>query len=370
MSEKLAIQGGAPVRSKPFPNWPVFDERELDALRRVLYSGQWGCTSGSEVHEFEEQFAAFCGAQYGLCMTSGTSALETALWAVGVEPGDEVIVPACTYMATAVAVLAAGAIPVVADIDESITIDPKDVEARIGPRTRAVIPVHMWGLSCDMNAIMDIAERHDLLVVEDACQAVGGAYEGRMLGAIGHAGAFSFNYFKNMTAGEGGLVVCDDKDLGEWVYGVLGHAGKQIDAIRSKEGRKMDGWNYRMTEFQAAILLVQLARAEEQKRRRMENADYLRARLAEIDGIGEVPHSPEQNYYSFMFKYDARYFKGLPKKKFKEALAAEGIPTFCSPGDQYPAYRSPHFHSPVEWDARKAAERRARGVPYVLLWIL
>jgi dTDP-4-amino-4,6-dideoxygalactose transaminase len=149
-----------------------------------------------------------------------------------------------------------------------------------------------------------------------------------------------------MTSGEGGVVVCDDEDLGEWVYGILGHAGKQIDAIQAKEGRKLDGWNFRMTEFQAAILLAQLDRAEGQVRKRMDNADYLRSRFAEIEGIGAVPHSPEQNYYSFMFKYDAGGFKGVPKKKFDQALKAEGIPTFCSPGSQFPAYRSPNFHCP------------------------
>ena len=141
---------------------------------------------------------------------SGTYALTAAVIALGIGPGDEVLVPAHTYMATAMAVLAAGAIPVIVDVDESITIDPDAVDDAVGPRTRAVIPVHMWGAACAMDRIMEVAARHDLLVLEDTCQGIGGGYEGRKLGTIGHAGAFSFNYYKNITAGEGGAVCTAD----------------------------------------------------------------------------------------------------------------------------------------------------------------
>lgn len=187
-------------------------QTEIDSVARVLLSGKiFRYGQAGECERFEKRYAKFLGVKHVYMTASGTNAITAAVIGLRVGPGDEVLVPACTYMATAVAVLAAGAIPVVVDIDESITLDPKAVEKAIGPRTKAIIPVHMWGLPCDMNAIMKIAKRHKLLVIEDACQAVGGGYEGRMLGAIGDAGAFSFNYYKNMTAGEGGAVVTNDE---------------------------------------------------------------------------------------------------------------------------------------------------------------
>ena len=191
-------------------------QKEIDAITEVLLSGElFRYHPGGQCERFEKRFAKLLGVKH-VCMTSsGTTALTAALAGLGIGPGDEVLVPACTYMASLVSVLGAGAIPVVVDIDETITIDPRAVEDAVGPRTRAVMPVHMWGLACDMKAIMRVARRHKLFVVEDACQAVGGAYEGRMLGSIGHAGGFSFNYYKNMTCGEGGAVVTNNADVAQ-----------------------------------------------------------------------------------------------------------------------------------------------------------
>ncbi|MHC4715149.1 MAG: DegT/DnrJ/EryC1/StrS family aminotransferase, partial [Planctomycetota bacterium] len=186
-------------------------EKEIEAVRRAIESGRlFRYGIGRECEKFERRWAKYLGVRHAALTSSGTTALTAALIGLGIGPGDEVIVPSVTYMATAVSVLAAGAIPIIVDIDDTITIDPKAVEAAAGPRTRAVIPVHMWGLSCDMRAIMRVARKKKLLVVEDACQAVGGAYEGRMLGAIGHAGAFSFNYYKNISCGEGGGFVTNN----------------------------------------------------------------------------------------------------------------------------------------------------------------
>jgi dTDP-4-amino-4,6-dideoxygalactose transaminase len=186
-------------------------QEEVDAIARVLLSGKmFRYGIGGECERFEKRYAKLLGVKHVCLTSSGTTALTAALAGLGVGPGDEVLVPACTYMATAVGVLAAGAIPVVVDIDESITISPKAIGAAVGPRTRAVLPVHMWGLPADMDAVMRVARKKKLLVVEDACQGVGGAYEGHMLGSIGHAGAFSFNYYKNMTCGEGGAVSTND----------------------------------------------------------------------------------------------------------------------------------------------------------------
>jgi dTDP-4-amino-4,6-dideoxygalactose transaminase len=170
---------------------------------------------GSQCDTFETRYAKYLGVKHFALAASGSNALAAAMTAVGLGPGDEVIIPAHTYMATATSVLAVGAIPLIVDVDETITIDPKAVEAAIGPRTRAVVPVHMWGAACDMDAIMDVARRRNLIVIEDACQGVGGGYEGRKLGSIGHIGAFSFNYYKNMTCGEGGGVAINDDALAE-----------------------------------------------------------------------------------------------------------------------------------------------------------
>ena len=186
-------------------------QTEIDAVAEVIRSKKlFRYDIGDQCATFEKRWAKYLDVKFAHLCASGTSALTAALSGLRIGPGDEVIVPAHTYMASAAAVLAAGAIPVIAEIDDTITIDPDSIDDLIGPRTRAVIPVHMWGQDCDMDRIMKIARKRKVLVIEDACQAVGGFYEGRACGSIGHAGAFSFNYFKNMTCGEGGAVVTND----------------------------------------------------------------------------------------------------------------------------------------------------------------
>ncbi len=187
-------------------------QKEIDAIARVLLSGKvFRYDIGGECGRFERRFARYLGVKHATLCSSGTAALTAALVGVGVGPGEEVLVPACTYMATAISVLAAGAIPVVVDIDESLGMDPEAAEDAIGPRTRAIVPVHMWGLPCDMAPLMGVARRHKVLVVEDVSQAVGGGYRGRKLGSFGRAAGFSFNYYKNITCGEGGAVVTKTK---------------------------------------------------------------------------------------------------------------------------------------------------------------
>ena len=235
-------------------------QKEADAVAKVLLSGKiFRYNIGGECGRFERRYAKLLGVKHVCLTSSGTTALTAALAGLGIGPGDEVIVPACTYMATAVAVVAAGAIPIIVDIDDSITIDPRAVEAAIGPRTRAVIPVHMWGLACDMAAIMRVAKRRRLFVVEDACQCVGGAYEGRAIGSIGHAGAFSFNYYKNMTCGEGGAVVTNDDQVAQG-------ARCMVDCCNFYwTGRKADVVPFisngaRASELEGAMLNAQLDR--------------------------------------------------------------------------------------------------------------
>jgi dTDP-4-amino-4,6-dideoxygalactose transaminase len=237
-------------------------QKEADAIARTITGGKlFRYGIGRECERFERRYARYLGVKHAYMTSSGTAALTAALAGFGVGPGDEVLVPACTYMATAVSVLAAGAIPVVVDIDESLLIDPRAVDEAVGPRTRAVVPVHMWGLACDMNAIMRVARRRKLLVVEDACQAVGGGYKGRKLGSIGQAGAFSFNYYKNMTCGEGGAVVTNDDTAAQRARCMTDCCGFYWT------GRRQDVMPFasngsRASEIEGAMLNVQLDRID------------------------------------------------------------------------------------------------------------
>jgi dTDP-4-amino-4,6-dideoxygalactose transaminase len=238
----------------------VVGQEEIDAIAQVIRSGalfRYGI--GSECERFERRYAEYLDTGHVALTCSGTYALTSAVIALGIGPGDEVLVPAHTYMATAMAVLAAGAIPVIVDVDESITIDPDAIHDAVGPRTRAVIPVHMWGAACAMDRIIAVAARHDLLVLEDTCQAIGGAYEGRKLGTIGHAGAFSFNYYKNMTAGEGGAVCTADDGIAERVRCAIDPCHFYWQG-RTDQQKPFAGNGARASEIMGAMLNVQLDR--------------------------------------------------------------------------------------------------------------
>jgi len=237
-------------------------EEEIEAIARVIRSGQlFRYRDDSECERFEKRYAADLGVGEFALAASGTYGLAAGLVGLGIGPGDEVLVPAHTYMATATAVLAVGAIPVIVDIDESVTISPAAIRDAIGPHTRAIIPVHMWGAACNMDAIMEIAARHDLLVLEDVCQGIGGSYEGRKLGSIGHAGAFSFNFFKNMSGGEGGGIATSDPKVAE-------RARCYIDPChfywqgRGDATKPFAGVGARASELMGAMLNVQLNRLD------------------------------------------------------------------------------------------------------------
>ena len=240
----------------------IIGQEEIDALARVINSKalfRYGI--GHECERFETRYAAYLGAKHFSLAASGSYALTAAMIGLGIGPGDEVLVPAHTYMASATSVLATGAIPVIVDVDESITIDPAALEAAIGPRTRAVIAVHMWGTTCDMDSIMAIARRRKLLVIEDTCQAVGGGYKGRKLGTIGDIGAYSFNFYKNMTAGEGGGVVTNDHAVATRVNCVIDpcHA---FWTGRNEDDKPFAGNGARASELTGAVLNVQLDRID------------------------------------------------------------------------------------------------------------
>ncbi|HUQ77519.1 MAG TPA: DegT/DnrJ/EryC1/StrS family aminotransferase [Patescibacteria group bacterium] len=328
-ASELAINGGTPVRTEPFGQWPVFGPEEEELLLTALRSGVWGSIDGTFVKDFEGEFAALHDARHGVATVNATMGLSVALKAVGIEPGDEVLVPPYTFIATASAALMLGAIPVFVDVDpETLLIDPSLIEAAITPRTRAIVPVHHGGSPADMDGVMAAARRHGLRVVEDAAQAHGAAWRGRPVGAIGDVGVFSFQSSKPVNAGEGGIMLTDDDEIDEllWSYRNVGRrrGGEWYEHVRL-------GWNLRMTEFQAAVLIGQLRRMPEQQARRTAAAAYLHAELARIPGVvplrvpdGVTAHS----WYTYHWRWLGEAEGGLTKREFARALQAEGVPTF------------------------------------------
>ena len=341
---RLAITGGDRIRKKPFPSWPQFDDRELNALEQVLRSGNWGGQPfpNTKAREFGERFAAFQDARFGICAVNGTAALEVALRATGIEAGDEVIVPAYTWVATALAVVYLNAVPVFVDVDaDTYCMDPDALVGAVTDRTRAVIPVHLAMCIADMDRIGQIAEQHDLTVIEDCAHMHGGRWKGKGVGSIGDMGCFSFQSSKVITSGEGGIILTNRAELAQRCQSLV-HVGHKEPGYDSFDGRML-GWNYRITEFQAAVLLAQLERLDDQTRIREENATYLSGRLKEIGGVRPLVHDPRATrlaYYQYLFRYSPEEFKGLARDRFIEALNAEGIP--CESW-YLPVHRSPLF---------------------------
>ena len=306
---------------------------------RYLRSGEWWY--GEKVRQFEREFADFQGAAYGVTCTNGTTAIEMGLRALGVVAGDEVIVPPYTFIATATAVVTVGAVPVFADIDpETLCLDPDDAARKISPRTRAIIPVHVGGRIADMVRINELAKSHNLAVLEDAAHAWGSQSEGRGAGTIGRCGTFSFQVSKNLTAGEGGILVTDDKDLADLCRS-FSHCGRTEGSAWYDHNNL--GSNLRMTEFQAAILLAQLARLEEHVARRQRNAALLDEALADIPAIHQLAQAPRmtrRSYHMYIFRLNQTEL-GISRERFIEALQAEGVP--ASEGWYRPLYRNGVF---------------------------
>ena len=341
--EKLAYYGGNKTISRSFP-WPVYGEKELQALKKVVESGVWGITSDPEssVSRLEKAFAAYLGVKHAVAVVNGSVALRLSLMAAGVKPGDEIIVPPMSFIATASVVIEVNCVPVFVDIDpDTYNIDPDKIEEAITSRTKAIIPVHFAGNACAMDKIMEIAARHHLYVIEDACHAHGAEYRNRKLGSIGHTGCFSFQSSKNMCSGEGGIAVTDDDTLHEKISS-LHNVGRKPGGAWYEHFNL--GCNYRMTQFQAALLLIQLERLEEEVVKRDSNGLYLSELLNEIDGITPLLRAPEatkHSYHLFPFKYERSKFNNISKKEFAELLAAEGVPCFM--GYPEPIYRQPVF---------------------------
>ena len=343
---KLAITGGAPLNTDPAKlssPWPVYGEAERNALEKVLNSNIWG-TLGPCVEAFCKRFTAYQGVPYGIAVNNGTISMEIALRAMGIGRGDEVIIPPYSFYATASCVCMVGATPVFADIDmETYNISPESIEKAITPKTKAIIPVHLGGLACDMDRIMEIARKNNLYVIEDAAQSNGSEWMGRKLGSIGDVGSFSFQASKNLNAGEGGFITVRDEKLYDLIWSIH-NCGRDIHG---------GGWhhhvnvstNARMTEWQAAILDAQMNKHEAESDMRIKIADFLSENLAQFPFINLRKidkRITRDTYHLYLFRYQKDQLKGVPKKKFLEALRAEGIPV----SDGYiPMYRQPVFES-------------------------
>jgi dTDP-4-amino-4,6-dideoxygalactose transaminase len=338
-SDRLALLGGEPACNAAWPNWPIHDETEEAQLLEVLRSGEWWY--GEKVQQFEREFAAFQGAAYAVTCTNGTTAIEMGLRALGVTAGDEVIVPPYTFIATATAVVTIGGVPVFADIDpDTLCLDPQDVARKISPRSRAIVPVHVGGRTADMDRINGLAKKHNLAVLEDAAHAWGSKCDGRGAGTLGRCGTFSFQVSKNITAGEGGILVTDEKDLADLCRS-FSHCGRTEGSAWYDHNYL--GSNLRMTEFQAALLLAQLARLEEHVARREQSANLLDEALADIPAIRQLAPAPRmtrRSYHMYIFRLNQTEL-GISRERFLEALQAEGVP--ASEGWYRPLYRNGVF---------------------------
>lgn len=353
-SSTLAILGGEPTRTRPFSRWPIFDPHEREQLEEVLTSGSWGGfpSPNRKAAEFAAAFAAYHGARFAIPTTSGTSALEVALKALGIGPGDEVIVPALTFAATPYAAIACMARPIFADVTAAnACIDPASVERLITGSTKAIIPVHYGASLTDLDALTEIARVHSIPIVEDCAHVPGAQWRDRGVGTYGALGCFSFQSSKPMTAGEGGMILVNDPDLEQRCQSLI-NCGRRRSGD-TFEGPLM-GANYRMTEWQCAILLAQLSRLSAQIEHKSRAATRLRERLGTIKGLNPVARDPRvtrETIYAFIFLVDEAAL-GVSRNRFVRAMRAEGIP--CGVGNE-PVYRSPLF--PLEsGEYRKACE--------------
>jgi dTDP-4-amino-4,6-dideoxygalactose transaminase len=335
---KLAIKGGTPVRTQLFPAYNTIGEEEKQAVMKVLDSGNlsqflgtWSedFLGGPMVRKLEENWATALNVAHAISVNSNTSGLFAAMGAIGIQPGDEVIVSPYTMTASAIAPVVYGGVPVFADIHpDSFCLDPKSIEQNITPRTKAILVVHIMGHPADMDAIMAIAKKHRLIVIEDCAQAPMGKYKGRYVGTIGDMGIFSLNYHKHIHTGEGGIIVTNNKDLAEKVQLIRNHAETVVEAKGSSDLTNMIGYNYRMTEVEAAIGIEQLKKLPALLEQRIENVMFLNEKLGSLDGINAQPYvdpSSIHTYYMQPFKYNSAII-GVHRNEFVAAIKAE-IPT-------------------------------------------
>jgi dTDP-4-amino-4,6-dideoxygalactose transaminase len=337
---RLAIEGGQPLRKRPFAPWPSFSQEEITAAMRVLASGKVNYWTGDEGREFEAEFAAFTGSKHAVALANGTVALELALQVLGICPGDEVIVPSRTFIASASCVVMCGARPVFADVDrdsQNATVDT--VRAVLSTRTRAIVAVHLAGWPCDMDPILDLAQEHQLKIVEDCAQAHGATYKGRSVGSIGDAGAFSFCQDKIMsTGGEGGMLTTNDRELWSRAWAFKDH-GKNYDTVYQRQHppgyqwlHESFGTNWRMTEMQSAVGRVLLRKLPHFVQTRQKMAGLLAKRFSAMPGLRVTtpPDHLSHSYYKYyVFLKADRLREEWNRQRIIDAINAEGVPCFA-----------------------------------------
>lgn len=350
---RLAIFGGSPVRRTPYPKHTAIGKEEINAAIKVLREGiisdfegsnnEW-FLGGKEVKAFEKEWARHFKCKYAISMNSATSGLMAAVGAAGIGPGDEVITTPWTMTATPTAILVYNAVPIFADIEkDTFCISTESIKNNITPRTKAIMPVHIYGSTCDMDAIMDIAKKHSLIVIEDAAQSPDVSYKGKKVGTIGHMGIHSLNCHKIIQTGEGGVVTTDDDELANRLYLIRNHAEAAIATGRKvKSIVNMLGWNYRLTELQAAIGRRQLKRLPVLLERRKRLVDYLNGKLSKYDGLllPKVRQGCGHSFYRYALRLDPSKIK-IKAPRIVQALNAEGMDFYPGymPLNQFPLYQ-------------------------------
>ena len=348
----LALNGGTAVRTKPYPDWPRGGDEERQWLDKVLQSNRWFAGLQGDDPEalgtlLAKRFAGLHAARHALPVSNGSVAIEVALRALDIRPGQEVIVPPYTFISTVTSVLMVGAVPVFADIDpRSYCLDPEDVRGRIGPDTRAIMPVHLGGHMADMPRLKELAESKNLAMIEDCAQAIDAGLNDKKAGTWGDLGTFSFQSNKTLTCGEGGLILTDDSKLAEKVVALRAFGRfREKDAVRSSDLTcQQISSNYRLSEFQSAVLLGQLERFPDDDARRQANARRLTEGIHQIPGLSHIRVaglSMKHGYYYYLLKYEPDTYANLDPARLCQALNAEGIP-FVQ-GDRKPLYAHPVF---------------------------
>lgn len=330
VSAKPALLGGAKSFAGSWPSWPIYSNVEQEGLTKVLNSGVWGRLAGNtQTQRFESEYSKATGASKALAVCSGTNALFTMLGGLNIGPGDEVIIPPYTFIATYNAVTLNYALPIFADSDlQTFQIDPKKMETAINSNTKALMPVHIGGTPFDVDTVMAIGKKHNIPVIEDACQAHLAEWKGKTVGNWGIGGAFSFQSSKNLNSGEGGAIITNHEDFYKNCYS-FHHQGQSANSAGLGTGIGIRGTNNRITEFQSSILLSQLSRLKAQADTRSANAAYLTKMLSEIKGIEPAKQyagTTKSAYHLYMFRYNPQGFAGMSREKFIQALSAEGVP--------------------------------------------